>query len=110
MKNAHIAINIIKAVKAAKITAGLNLRIRRSYTCTQRLRGQSPAERFVQKAAALSQFPEDTDWQRLFLARATRRVRLDATISLDGTLWESTRAPAWKAGSTALRTASSGRW
>ena len=34
------------------------------------------------------QLPSDTDWQRLFLARATRRVRLDATISLDGTLWE----------------------
>ena len=36
----------------------------------------------------LRQFPQDTDWQRLFLARATRRVRLDATISLQATLWE----------------------
>jgi putative transposase len=52
------------------------------------LEGQYPAERFAQKAAALRQLPADTDWQRLFLARATRRVRLDATISLDGTLWE----------------------
>lgn len=52
------------------------------------LGGQSPAERFVQKAAALRQLPDDTDWRRLFLARATRRVRLDATISLDGALWE----------------------
>lgn len=52
------------------------------------LGGQSPAERFVQKAVALRQFPQDSDWQRLFLARATRRVRLDATISLDATLWE----------------------
>jgi hypothetical protein len=50
--------------------------------------GQSPAERFAQKAGALRQLPADSDWQRLFLARATRRVRLDATISLDGTLWE----------------------
>jgi putative transposase len=52
------------------------------------LEGQSPAERFAQKAGALRQLPAGTDWQRLFLARATRRVRLDATISLDGTLWE----------------------
>jgi putative transposase len=52
------------------------------------LGGQSPAERFAQKAVALRQLPSDTDWQRLFLARATRRVRLDATISLEGALWE----------------------
>jgi transposase InsO family protein len=52
------------------------------------LGGQFPAERFAQKAGALRQLPSDTDWQRLFLARATRRVRLDATISLEGTLWE----------------------
>ena len=30
----------------------------------------------------------DTDWQRLFLTRAQRRVRLDATVSLEGQLWE----------------------
>ena len=36
----------------------------------------------------MRQLPSDTDWRRLFLARATRRVRLDATISLEGTLWE----------------------
>ena len=52
------------------------------------LGGQSPAERFLQKATALRQLPSDTNWRRLFLARATRRVRLDATISLDATLWE----------------------
>ena len=52
------------------------------------LEDQCPAERFAQKASALRQLPADTDWQRLFLARATRRVRLDATISLEGTLWE----------------------
>lgn len=52
------------------------------------LEGQSPAERFAQKAGTVRQLPSETDWQRLFLARATRRVRLDATISLDGTLWE----------------------
>ena len=52
------------------------------------LGGQSPAERFAQNAAGLRQLPADTDWQRLFLARATRRVRLDATVSLEGNLWE----------------------
>jgi putative transposase len=52
------------------------------------LGGQSPAERFAQKAAGLRQLPADTDWQRLFLARAARRVRLDATVSLEGNLWE----------------------
>ena len=52
------------------------------------LGGQYPADRFAQKATALRQLPSDTDWRRLFLARSTRRVRLDATISLDGTLWE----------------------
>ena len=40
------------------------------------------------KGRGLRQLPADTDWQRLFLARATRRVRLDATISLEGNLWE----------------------
>jgi transposase InsO family protein len=52
------------------------------------LGGQSPAQRFAQKAVSLRQLPADTDWQRLFLARATRRVRLDATVSLEGNLWE----------------------
>ena len=52
------------------------------------LGGESPSQRFAQKAAGLRQLPADTDWQRLFLARATRRVRLDATISLEGGLWE----------------------
>ncbi|MGB7838376.1 MAG: DDE-type integrase/transposase/recombinase [Terrimicrobiaceae bacterium] len=52
------------------------------------LDGQFPAERFAQKAASLRQLPADTDWQQLFLARATRRVRLDATVSLEGNLWE----------------------
>jgi transposase InsO family protein len=52
------------------------------------LGGQYPADRFTQRATALRQLPSDTDWRRLFLARATRRVRLDATISLDATLWE----------------------
>lgn len=56
---------------------------RRSHSA---LGGQSPSEVFASKAAGLRQLPDD--WQRLFLARATRRVRLDATISLEGRLWE----------------------
>jgi putative transposase len=58
---------------------------RRSHSA---LDGQAPAERFLERAIALRQLPADTDWQRLFLARTTRRVRLDATISLEGALWE----------------------
>jgi putative transposase len=58
---------------------------RRSHSALQ---GQAPAERFLERAIGLRQLPADTDWQRLFLARTTRRVRLDATISLEGALWE----------------------
>jgi hypothetical protein len=29
-----------------------------------------------------------TDWEALFLSRAQRRVRLDATFSMEGQLWE----------------------
>jgi hypothetical protein len=29
-----------------------------------------------------------TDWEALFLSRSQRRVRLDATFSLEGQLWE----------------------
>ncbi len=49
---------------------------------------QSPAERFAQRSQALQVLDPQTDWERLFLSRATRRVRLDATISLDGQVWE----------------------
>ena len=52
------------------------------------LGGQSPAQRFAQRALGLRTPSPDTDWQRLFLTRAQRRVRLDATISLEGQLWE----------------------
>lgn len=52
------------------------------------LEGQCPAERFTQRAAHLRLADDQTDWSRLFLTRAKRRVRLDATISLEGTLWE----------------------
>lgn len=52
------------------------------------LNGQSPAQRFAQRAVGLRTSSPDTDWQRLFLTRAQRRVRLDATVSLEGQLWE----------------------
>jgi transposase InsO family protein len=58
---------------------------RRAHTA---LGGASPAEVFARKSTGLRQLPLDTDWVRLFLARATRRVRLDATVSLEATLWE----------------------
>jgi len=49
---------------------------------------QTPAERFAQRSQALHVLDPQTDWQRLFLSRASRRVRLDATVSLDGQVWE----------------------
>lgn len=52
------------------------------------LEGQGPAERFVQRALNLRAADPQTDWQRLFLSRCQRRVRLDATLSLEGSLWE----------------------
>jgi transposase InsO family protein len=52
------------------------------------LEGQTPAERFVQRAVNLRIADSQTDWEALFLSRAQRRVRLDATFSLEGQLWE----------------------
>jgi hypothetical protein len=52
------------------------------------LEGQAPAERFAQRALNLRVADQQTDWQALFLSRAERRVRLDATFSLEGQLWE----------------------
>jgi transposase InsO family protein len=52
------------------------------------LEGQSPAERFAQRALNLRTADPQTDWQALFLCRAARRVRLDATFSLLAQLWE----------------------
>ena len=52
------------------------------------LNAQSPAERFLQRAGNLRTADPQTDWQGLFLCRGQRRVRLDATISLEGSLWE----------------------
>ena len=52
------------------------------------LQGQTPAERFAQRALKLRTADAQTDWEALFLSRAERRVRLDATFSLEGQLWE----------------------
>jgi putative transposase len=52
------------------------------------LEGQTPAERFVQRALHLRTADSQIDWEALFLSRAQRRVRLDATFSLEGQLWE----------------------
>jgi putative transposase len=52
------------------------------------LGGQTPAERFAQRALRLRTADPQTDWEALFLSRAERRVRLDATFSLEGQLWE----------------------
>ena len=52
------------------------------------LDAECPAERFTQRASHLRLPDHETDWLRLFLTRANRRVRLDATISLHGLLWE----------------------
>jgi transposase InsO family protein len=52
------------------------------------LEGQTPAERFAQRAVNLRSADPQTDWEALFLSRAQRRVRLDATFSLEGQLWE----------------------
>ncbi len=50
--------------------------------------GQTPAERFAQRAVNLRTADPQTDWEALFLSRRERRVRLDATFSLEGQLWE----------------------
>jgi putative transposase len=52
------------------------------------LNGQTPAERFAQRAVRLRTADSQTDWHALFLSRVPRRVRLDATVSLQGQLWE----------------------
>ena len=50
------------------------------------LDGQTPAERFAQRALKLRTADAQTDWEALFLSRTQRRVRLDATFSLEGQL------------------------
>lgn len=50
------------------------------------LQGACPAERFTEKTLHLRPLPDNVD--ELFLAEIQRRVRTDATISIEGQLWE----------------------
>jgi transposase InsO family protein len=52
------------------------------------LDGKAPSARFAERAAHLKTLSEDVDLEGLFLERVERRVRRDATISLDGRVWE----------------------
>jgi transposase InsO family protein len=52
------------------------------------LDGQSPRERFQQRSEGLRTLSPGMDVDGLFLKRTTRRVRRDATISLDGKMFE----------------------
>lgn len=72
----------------------LNARLWRWIECEYHQRahraldGQCPAQRFTERAVHLRMADPQTDWLRLFLTRAQRRVRWDATVSLEGQLWE----------------------
>lgn len=52
------------------------------------LDGQSPSDRFIERAGRLKLVDDDIDLEGLFLARTTRRVRMDATISLESKIFE----------------------
>ncbi len=52
------------------------------------LDGESPAERFARLGQGLRMLPEHADLDELFFMRVKRRVRKDATFSLDGRFWE----------------------
>jgi transposase InsO family protein len=52
------------------------------------LQNETPAQRFAKAGAHLRTLGPDIDLDRLFLMRVIRRVRMDATISLGGALWE----------------------
>lgn len=52
------------------------------------LQNETPAQRFAKAGAHLRTLAPDADLERLFLMRRPRRVRMDATISLGGALWE----------------------
>jgi transposase InsO family protein len=54
----------------------------------QGLEGQSPAARFQARAQGLRLIPAEMDVEALFLSRTHRRVRRDATLSLEGRIWE----------------------
>ena len=54
--------------------------------------GEPPACRFMANSAAIRPAPPDEDLRRLFLLQDKRRVRKDATVSVDGVYFELTPA------------------
>lgn len=50
--------------------------------------GTTPAQRFAERSTALRTVSDLAQLECLFLMRQTRRVRKDATLSLQGQLWE----------------------
>jgi transposase InsO family protein len=50
--------------------------------------GTTPAQRFTERSQALRTVADLTQLDHLFLMRQKRRVRKDATLSLQGQLWE----------------------
>jgi len=54
--------------------------------------GEPPACRFMANSAAIRPAPPDEDLRRLFLFQDQRRVRKDATVSVDGVYFELTPA------------------
>lgn len=52
------------------------------------IEGETPALRFAQRSGAVRSAPALEELQKLFLHRCTRRVRKDATVSLDGKWFE----------------------
>jgi transposase InsO family protein len=52
------------------------------------LSGESPAQRFARLGTSLRLLEPNVSLERLFLMRVKRRVRKDATFSLEGEFWE----------------------
>lgn len=52
------------------------------------IEGQTPSLRFAQRSGAVRPAPSGEQLEKLFLHRCTRRVRKDATVSLDGKWFE----------------------
>lgn len=65
------------------------------------LGNDNPAQRFQQRSVRLRCVNDAVELQTLFLHKVTRRVRKDATLSLDGRLWEV--SPALRAASVEVR-------
>jgi len=62
---------------------------------------QTPAARFAQAGHSLRTLGSEVDVDRLFLMRVERRVRKDATISLEAALWALWRSSSFEEGALA---------